>query len=123
MHVNSPAWADENQLKCKKVRFSGKLVKLTQDELFAIFKSIHLLKVYKKGSQIQAWVSVLFKILNFRKLKCFILKKIRQICVLLPINAFENVVHNVVLYENMLLKINCKYRNSFKCFIHILYQH
>ena len=21
MHVNSPAWADENQLKCERVRF------------------------------------------------------------------------------------------------------
>ena len=38
MYVNSPASADENQVKCEKVRFLSEM-KLTQDELFSIFKS------------------------------------------------------------------------------------
>ena len=41
VYVNSPAWADENQLKCKKVLFLSGMSELTQDELFSIFKSEH----------------------------------------------------------------------------------
>ena len=44
MHVNSPAWADENQLKCEKVRFLW--MKLTEDESLSIFKSEHILRVH-----------------------------------------------------------------------------
>ena len=44
MHVNSPAWADENQLKHEKVLFfSRKWV--TQKELFSIFKNAYILRV------------------------------------------------------------------------------
>ena len=38
MCVNSPARANENQLKCEKLRFSSNRVKLTQCELFPVFR-------------------------------------------------------------------------------------
>ena len=48
MDVNSPASADEKQLKCEKVRFLLEVSEIThQDELFLIFKSEHFLRVYK----------------------------------------------------------------------------
>ena len=36
MHANSSAWADENQLKTEKMRFSRQWVILTKDELLSI---------------------------------------------------------------------------------------
>ena len=46
MHVNSPACADENELKCENVRFLSEMSKLTQDELFSFTKRVHILRVY-----------------------------------------------------------------------------
>ena len=52
VHINSTAWADENQLKYEKVFFfSGDWVKLTQDELFSIFKSVCAKQITKESKQ------------------------------------------------------------------------
>ena len=45
MHVNSPASADENKLKCEKVRFFWKMSEITEDELLTIFQNMRILKV------------------------------------------------------------------------------
>ena len=52
-HVNSPPWADGNEINssARKYVFSLKWMKSTQDDLFSIFKSEHILRVYMFGSK------------------------------------------------------------------------
>ena len=53
MQVNSPAWADENQLKWEMGIFSPKWVNIIQNEFFSIFKSEHFLRVNAKNMSLE----------------------------------------------------------------------
>ena len=52
MHVNSPGSADENQLKCEKVRFFKEMSENNSSEVIKFLSAIKRLLIVLQGGQI-----------------------------------------------------------------------